>query len=510
MASLESLRILKLAKELDRRTRRDVARGSLEAFVRAGWETLEPGMEYKHGRHISVICEHLEAQAYGDLPRLAINIPPGCMKSLLCSVFYPAWVWTWRPESRWLCTSFSNSIAYRDADKMRALIKSPWYQELFGDQVTLVKDASEKFTNTRHGYRISATLEGKVTGEGGNFIVIDDPIKALDVYSDPERNRVNATFGNTIATRQRPPGSGGLLLIMQRLHHDDPTNTVLKAGWHHLCLPMEYESRHPYVSAADWRKQDGELLFPEMFGPDELATLKNNMPSKMEQAGQLQQRPSIEGGGILREEYWQKWEFKNLPQFDLIIQSWDTAHADTPTAAESACTTWGLFGLNESEEDLCLMLIDSFHDRLAYPDLLAKAKELVAEYEPNYLLIERMASGFSLDQEMTRALRGSGTAVVPIRPKDVGSKVVRAQVSSAIFESERVFARWNVKRQEWMPEATAVIEQCAQFPNGKLMDMVDSVTQAVNWARKNNIVKTRFRMREQEELPPPPRKAAYG
>ena len=141
------------------------AESSLAEFVRQGWHVIEPGQDYVHGWHIDFICAHLEAitdgvELEGGDPynRLLINVPPGAMKSLLTSVFWPAWWWGPRnePHKRFLCASHSQSLAIRDSTKMRRLISSQWYQERWGDRVQLTGDqnAKTKFETTATGFKI--------------------------------------------------------------------------------------------------------------------------------------------------------------------------------------------------------------------------------------------------------------------------------------------------------------------------------------------------------------------
>ena len=105
----------------------DVRRGGLRKFVRLAWPQVEPA-PFIHGWHLDLICEHLEAVTRGEIDRLVINVPPGCSKSRLTSVLWPAWVWTFEPEHKWMAATFDATLAQRDAMAMRALVKSDWYQ----------------------------------------------------------------------------------------------------------------------------------------------------------------------------------------------------------------------------------------------------------------------------------------------------------------------------------------------------------------------------------------------
>src|SRR5437016_6336892 len=93
--------------------RAEKARRSLKAFVMQAWPILEPSTEFIEGIHIDAICAHLQAVTEGRISHLIVNVPPGHAKSLLTGVFWPAWVWIDRPQSRWLFSSYREPLATR-------------------------------------------------------------------------------------------------------------------------------------------------------------------------------------------------------------------------------------------------------------------------------------------------------------------------------------------------------------------------------------------------------------
>ena len=109
---------LLLVSELESRAlRRSFASpGGLLRFVRHFWPVLEPSTVFKEGWALEAMCVHLEAVADGRINRLLINIPPGSCKSLLCSVFFPAWVWSAKeyPSAKFLSLSYAAALPERD------------------------------------------------------------------------------------------------------------------------------------------------------------------------------------------------------------------------------------------------------------------------------------------------------------------------------------------------------------------------------------------------------------
>ena len=123
---------------------RELAKRSLREFVRQAWHVIEPLTPFVRGWHIDAIIEHLEAVTRGQIRQLLINVPPRHMKSLLVSVFWPAWEWILHPERRWLYASYAASLSIRDSIKCRTLIESRWYQSFWGHLFKLRGDQNTK------------------------------------------------------------------------------------------------------------------------------------------------------------------------------------------------------------------------------------------------------------------------------------------------------------------------------------------------------------------------------
>lgn len=249
--------------ELLAEIRREKAERSLAEFTRQAWPIIQT-VAYKHGWHIDVIAEHLEACARQELSGvLAINIPFRCMKSLLTSVFFPAWLWaqnprkgnpenelplqpgTWMgPGAKVLTVSHSQEMAKRDAVFTRRILQSEWYQKNWGGRVALAADQNEKqrYGTTRGGLRLAMARSG-VLGEGGDIVIADDLIDRQQAHSEGVRLEANEYWGQTLRSRFTDPDRSIFILIMQRLHEMDPTGYALATEPRvtHLMLPMEYE-----------------------------------------------------------------------------------------------------------------------------------------------------------------------------------------------------------------------------------------------------------------------------
>jgi len=187
----------------------------------------------------------------GDIKRLVINIPPRMGKSSICSIAFPAWVWAQKhisstsgPGVPLLHASYALSLAMRDSVKCRRLIESPWYQSLWGDRFSLVGDQNTKgrFQNDKKGERLITAVDARVTGEGGNIIVVDDPNAANEALSEASIYACTEWWDGTMSTRLNDSKTGAFVVIQQRLGESDLTGHILETdtGWTHLCLPMKY------------------------------------------------------------------------------------------------------------------------------------------------------------------------------------------------------------------------------------------------------------------------------
>ena len=450
-------------------------RRSLREFTKAAWPTIEPGSEYTSGWHLDAISDHLAAVIDGSIKRLIVNIPPRHSKSISTAVVLPAWTWATQPSKKFLYASYSASLSIRDSTKCRRLIDSPWYQAHFGDKFHLSGDMNQKsrFENSENGIRLSTSVAGSLTGEGGDCIVLDDVNNVVEADSQKVRQGVIDWWDQAMQSRLNDPKTGAFIVIQQRVNEQDLTGHILanELGneWDHLVLPARYEIGHPTpvrssLGFTDPRTEEGELLWPERFGEKELSTLERGLGSYAA-AGQLQQRPSPKGGGILKASWWVPWEREDLPEVSYVIQSWDTAFETKESSSYSARTTWGVFKHQGYD---CLIVLDMWYDKVNYPELRKLAQEAYDDWEPDAVLIEKKASGASLIAD----LRMAGVPVLAYSPDR--DKVARAHASSALLEDGRIY----YPKRKW---AEDLISICASFPAAKNDDVVDTCTQA--WLR---------------------------
>lgn len=469
------------------------ARRSLHEFVKLYWDVVEPDTPFVDNWHIRSICEHLEAVTRGEILNLLINVPPGTSKSTLVSVMWPAWEWASRPSLRYFGASYSDALSIRDSWKCRDIIVCDRYAQAYPDTaIRPGSDAKLQYDLTAGGWRLATTVAGRGTGLHPHRKIIDDPHNVRKADSDVQRLEALRWFDQTLSSRGLVLNAA-TVVVMQRLHQLDLSGHIMASGnysqWTHLVVPMEFEPDRVYpvspLGNKDPRTKAGELLWPALFDKRKVETLKTAL-GEYGAAGQLQQRPSPAGGGILKVEHFQLWPARRaLPDISFLVQSYDTAYTEKTENDPVACTVWGVF---EHQNRRCALLVDAWSDHLGYPALRKRVtRDWNAKYggvktDPTHpakgadvMLIEEKGSGLSLIQD----LRLANLPVVPYNPGGA-SKPARAHLAAPLLEVD-AFYLLESKRDAGKPVTWArdFVEQCEQFPNAEHDDYVDTFTQVV-------------------------------
>lgn len=441
---------------------------SFKHFVRAAWHILEPTTELKWGWAVEAICDHLQAVSEGQFSRLLMNVPPGCMKSLLTGVLWPAWEWTRWPERRFIGTSHKQDLAVRDNMKCRRLITSSWYQARWPLVLMADNNAKTRFENDHTGFR-EAMAFTSMTGARGDRVILDDPLSVDDGNSDAALAAAEITFTEALPTRVNNDNSA-IVVIMQRLNERDTSGIILERdlGYVHLCLPMRFEADRRCVTPifTDPRTEDGELLFPERFSNITVTELERSLGSYAS-AGQLQQRPAPRGGGLFKAAWWKYYD--TLPKL-----SWRTIYVDTAQKTGTA-NDYSVFQCWGRSPNGQAYLIDQVRGKWEAPELLTQARAFWNKHraQPNGMLramkIEDKVSGTGLIQTLQRE---GGIPVIDIqRDKD---KLTRAMDVIPTIESGNVFLPSNA---EWLAE---YLKEFSQFPNGRHDDQIDPTCDAIS------------------------------
>lgn len=468
---------------------------SLAYFIKQAWHVLKPVELYVHNWHIDAVCERLEAVSRGEITRLQVWVPPGTMKTMIVSTFWPAWEWTKNPWLRYWGASYEVRMAGRVAAMSRDLMMDRWYKDRWGDRFKFNREGENYFGNDMGGTRLATAPQSTGSGEHGHRILIDDPInaKSADATSKVSLNEVKEWYDGTVVTR----GIGNnhaRVIIMQRLHEEDLASHVLeKDEWEVLCLPERYEAKHPFVWPDDPRTKEGELLWPAHRDKKASNALAASL-TPHRAAGQLQQRPSAKEGDILKTEWWRFYDprirsketWDQLPNFSMVLLSIDCPQKDKETNDNISIQAWGVAGIQR-------FLLDLRLGKMNYP--VAKRQVIeVADWcratwprARHVILIEN--TGYGTD--MILDLKDRYTGLTKISPQQDGDKEVRADRASDSLESGNCFVPGY--GPPWKPPAYSAgdtpadvaefLSNCSRFPNASHDDDVDAWSQMINWLR---------------------------
>lgn len=445
---------------------------TLGGFVREAWHVLEPSQPYTHGWHVDAITDHLEAVTHGQITRLLINIPPGTMKSLLTSVFWPAWEWgpMGLAAYRYLTTSYAEKYVKRDSRRMRDLVASEWYRALW-PEIELQRAGEMSFANTKTGGREGVAF-ASLTGGRGDRVIIDDPHSTETAESDAERESTTRIFRESVPSRLNNPEKSAIVVVMQRLHEKDVSGQILSLGlgYDHLMLPMEFEPARrckTSIGFKDPRSQEGELLFPERF-PRSVIDRDKKVMGTYATAGQFQQRPAPREGGMFKRGWFDVVDA--APATANKVRRWDFAATDPREKKKQGGDPDWTVGLLLSEQG-GIYYVESVVREQESPAGVEKLLKNTAAQDGKGIKVvipqDPGAAGKSNAAHLIKLLVGWDIRAV----LETGSKEVRANPVAAQAEAGNI----KLVRGSWNE---AFLDEVSMFPNGSHDDQVDGLSGA--------------------------------
>jgi len=489
----EKRRLLALLEHKERLESVKQARTDFLAFC----HRVYPG--FKEGPHHRIIAKLLKEVAEGTKTRLIINIAPRFGKSETISYLFAAFFYGLFPSKKIIMTTHTASLSESYGRRVRNLIRSPEYQEIFPESVISDdQQAAGQWSTTKGGQYYAAGVGGALAGRGADLLITDDPHSEQDVTTQGKAVFEKAWTWYQTGPLQRLMPGGVIVVIMTRWDELDLTGRLLS-----------YSANNP--DADEWELvqlppilPSGRSLWPEQWPIEQLVKKKNSMSPKYWNS-QYMQDPVSEEGALLKREWWQTWEEDYIPSCEFIIMTLDGAFTTTSQSNFSAITVFGVFYRDDANGSPrpALILLDTFNERVEFPDLKKTALKFYKEWKPDAFVIEAKASGLPLLQE----LRLMGVPVQDYTPSRASSamlsndKVARVSGITDIFASGMVWApdtRW----------AHEVIEQCAKFPNGAYDDLVDCVSMAMQRFRQGGFIK--LPSDAEDDGPQRPRRGAYA
>jgi predicted phage terminase large subunit-like protein len=453
--------------KLEKLKERELCQEKFIKFVEKVWPTFISGAHHKR------MAEAFERVANGTCKRLIINMPPRHTKSEFASYLLPAWFLGKFPHKKVIQTSHTAELAVGFGRKVRNLVDSEVYNNIFPN-LALQADskAAGRWNTSKGGDYFAIGVGGAVTGKGADVLIIDDPHseqEAAMAAANPEvYDKVYEWY--TSGPRQRLQPGGAIVIVMTRWAARDLTGQVLKSA--------------AQRSGEDWEVIEfpailpsGKPLWPQFWSLEELAALREELPNAKWQA-QYQQNPVGNESAIVKRDWWKWWEKDDPPSCEYILQSWDTAFEKTQRADYSAGTTWGIFSCEEDNFAPNIILLNTYKKRVEFPELKRDVLREYNEYEPDSMIVEKKASGAPLIYD----LRAMGVPVQEYTPSKGQDKIARLNSVSDIIASGKVW----VPRTRWAEE---LVDEIAAFPSGEHDDLVDATTLALMRFRQGGFLR---------------------
>jgi predicted phage terminase large subunit-like protein len=441
-------------------------RSKLLPFVKKMWP------QFIVGPHHKLIADAFQRIAKGELKRATISLPPRAGKSELSSYLFPSWFLGQFPEKKVMQASHKAELAVGFGRKVRNLVGSEEYREVFPDVGLRADSKAAGRWNTDKGGSYYATGVGAgLAGFGADLLIIDDPHDEQEAMHGAHNPEIFAKAYDWYQTgpRQRLQPGAAIVIIATRWSKMDLIGRVTQKM-------MEDEGADKWeVIEIPAIMPSGNSYWPEYWSTEELLSTKANIQPVRWNA-QYMQNPTGEEGAIVKREWWKRWTRPTLPKCDYIIQSWDTAFRATNRSNFSVCQTWGVF--TDDDDQLSLIVLDSWRDRVEFPELKKTAIRLYQDHRPDTCIIEAKANGDALINE----LRMMGIMVQDYTPSRGQDKIVRLNAVADLFASQRVYA----PNTRWADE---LIEEVAEFPYGSNDDQVDTMTLALMRFRQGHFIK---------------------
>lgn len=485
---------------------RAISTHSFEGFLRV-WFQLSQGERYIPNWHHKYLCKIIDEIIAGERKDTIINIAPGSGKTEIASIHFPAYSMVKLKKVRNLNISFADSLVKRNSKRVRDLIKSTEFQELFPCKFGTCKDDELQVLDDSGKVRfesISKAAGGQITGARGGYItdsysgavLLDDFDKPADMLSAVFRANNHVMLKNTIRSRRASSVNGKatpIISIQQRLHVNDSTWFMMNGGmgisFDLVKIPAlvteDYVDtlpdwiKHQFIDdvlSSEYVERDGVKYYSYFPGKESVHDLVAMWDSDSYTfLSQYQQDPVALGGNMVDVDWFVRYGAENRPplKYDYRFITADTALTTKSYSDFSVFQLWGV-------KDRKIYLLDMVRGKYEAPELQDELLKLEERSRATSktdgilrkIIIEKKASGIGLIQSASRIMRTPIESFIPDTDKVTRVLSAMPQIRAG-----------NVCIPAEAPWLTSFLSEFSAFTadmSHKHDDIVDTATMAIN------------------------------
>lgn len=393
--------------------------------------------------------------------KVVVSVPPQHGKSETITKTLPSWFVGRNPNKSAILTGYNSDMAEKFEDANRQKTRE-YGKDIFGIEISNSQDNKTLYEiKNKSGFVMGVGIQGGITGNGANLIIVDDPYKnSIEANSPSTRETIYNVFKDSVLTRLR--GNGYALVVIQTRWHEDDLAGVLAKDEDTIVVNIpcvcENEKTDPL------HRKLGETLCPELGFDSDWAEKKRKEVGEKVWNALYQGHPSIDGGEIFTRSMIQHYTKATRPQvFDTLTMSCDLSFGGKKNTNDPcAIQVWGKVGANH-------YLLYRSKKRLTFVEMCEKIKNVSIQY-PQAIrkIVEKKANGQAVIDTLNSQIGG----FVAYDPK-METKISRANSVVPLWESGNVF----IPDKSIDPTIDEFEEELMKFPNSEHDDEVDAMTQ---------------------------------